>query len=98
MFAHKHGAGAEGIARSATEAFAPILDVFRQAQSEGGPGAQDGQDAQRARVVFLATFQGLADLISCGIVPPHQIDDLVAVADADAVARSDEERPPPGTT
>ncbi|MFD7062407.1 TetR/AcrR family transcriptional regulator [Streptomyces sp. NPDC059906] len=82
MFAHKHGAGAEAIARGAAEAFAPILDVFRQARPGDGPGAQD---AQRAGLVFLATFQGLAGLISCGVVPPHQIDDLVT----DAVARFD---------
>ncbi|MFF9101401.1 TetR/AcrR family transcriptional regulator [Streptomyces rubrogriseus] len=89
MFAHKHGAGAEAVARSAAEAFAPILDVFRQARPEGGP-----QDAQRAGLVFLATFQGLAGLISCGIVPPHQIDELVA----DAVARFDGNgRPAPDT-
>ncbi|MFE5597661.1 TetR/AcrR family transcriptional regulator [Streptomyces coelicoflavus] len=92
MFAHQRGAGAEAVARSAAEAFAPILDVFRQDQREDGPGAQD---AQRAGLVFLATFQGLAGLISCGIVPPDQIDALVA----DAVARFDDDgRPGPGTT
>lgn len=95
MFAHKHGADAEAVARSAVEAFAPILDVFQQAQPEDGSGAQDAHDAQRASVIFLATLQGLAGLISCGIVPPHQIDDLVA----DAVARfDDDERPPSDTT
>lgn len=85
MFAHKRGADAEVVARSAAEAFAPILDVFQQAQPDDAPGTQD---AHRAGVIFLATFQGLAGLISCGVIRPHEIDELVT----DAVARFDDPR------
>ncbi|QKW37061.1 TetR/AcrR family transcriptional regulator [Actinomadura sp. NAK00032] len=77
MFSHKHGAAGVAIAHSAVEAFAPILEVFQHAQAE------DGSGAERASVIFLATFQGLAGLISCGVVRPDQVKDLIA----DAVAR-----------
>lgn len=85
MFAHERGPGGDAIARKAAEAFTPIQAVFAQAS-----GAADEQDARPAALTFLATIQGLAALMSCGVVGPDEHDALVL----EAVGRF---APPPGT-
>ncbi|HEY0260599.1 MAG TPA: TetR/AcrR family transcriptional regulator [Lacisediminihabitans sp.] len=71
MFRHEDGRDAEAIGRSATAAFAPIQDLF--------PHDEEG----RAATVFLATLQGIAGLVNCGVVPAESVPGL---AD-DAIAR-----------
>lgn len=80
MFAHKHGAGGPAVGESAAAAFEPMLQVFRRGQAEG---ALPNRDPQRIGLIFLATLQGLAGLVNCGVVPTGQLDDLIG----DAVAQ-----------
>ncbi|MDQ0613913.1 AcrR family transcriptional regulator [Microbacterium sp. W4I4] len=68
MFAHKRDADRDSIAHSAVEAFSPLLEVFPSADPAG---------AQQTGTTFLATLQGLASLIACGVVQPEQIEALV---------------------
>ncbi|MEU6858278.1 TetR/AcrR family transcriptional regulator [Glycomyces sp. NPDC046736] len=80
MFAHKRGPGGEAVSTSAESAFAPILQLFQRSEAEGL--LPDG-GAVRLSVVFLATLQGLAGLVNCGVVPLDQVSELVD----EAVAR-----------
>ncbi|MFC7877708.1 TetR/AcrR family transcriptional regulator [Isoptericola sp. NPDC057391] len=80
MFAHKHGAEGHSVADSATAAFSPIVQVFRLGQAQS---RLPHHDPERIAVVFLATLQGLAGLVNCGVVPAGHVDDVVA----DAVAQ-----------
>lgn len=74
MFAHERGEGGALIDQRATEAFDPLLEVFRQGQAEGRlpTGAPE-----RAGLLFLATLQGIAGLVSCGVVPAGQVDQMI---------------------
>lgn len=74
MFAHKRGMGGRTIAVSAAAAFEPMLEMFRRGQSEGGLGAQD---PERICLIFLATLQGLAGLVTCGVIQVGQLDGLI---------------------
>jgi AcrR family transcriptional regulator len=80
MFAHKHGAGGRAVGESAAVAFAPMVEMFRRGQTEG---VLPNQDPERTGLVFLATLQGLAGLVNCGVIPIGQLDGLIG----DAVAR-----------
>src|SRR5690606_17831216 len=71
MFAHKLDSDRESIAHSAVQAFSPLLEVFPSAEPTGA------QEAQQTGTTFLATLQGLASLITCGVVQPEQIEGLV---------------------
>jgi AcrR family transcriptional regulator len=77
MFAHKRGHYGAAVAQEAAEALAPIQDVFRRGQAEG---VLPAEGAQRIAVVFLATLQGLAGLINCGIVSIDDIEGLIEEA------------------
>ncbi len=80
MFRHEGEQGAETIGRAAATAFAPIVDLFVSTeQAESG----DPAGATRAATLFLATLQGIAALINCGVVLPDDVPGLVA----DAVPR-----------
>lgn len=80
MFAHKRGAGGRAVGESAAAAFTPMLQMFRHGQAEGVLGHHD---PEQIGLVFLATLQGLAGLVNCGVVPAGQLDALLD----DAVAR-----------
>ncbi|MEU4791248.1 TetR/AcrR family transcriptional regulator [Micromonospora tulbaghiae] len=80
MFAHKHGADGEAVGRSAEAAFAPLLQVFRQGEAEG---LLAGRSPDRLALILLATLQGLAGLVNCGVAPADQVGVLVD----EAVAR-----------
>jgi AcrR family transcriptional regulator len=79
MFAHERGEGGSLVAERAVEAFAPMLEVFRRGQAAG---LLPTRDPERAGVLFLATLQGVAGLVNCGVVPADElgalIDDTVA--------------------
>lgn len=87
MFAHKHGADGRTVAESAAAALSPLLQVFRRAQPQR---TLPHHDPERIGTVFLATLQGLAGLVNCGIVPAGQLDELVddAVATVGRVGSS----------
>lgn len=74
MFATKHGADGDAVGEGAAAAFAPLLQMFRRGQADG---ALSNRDPERTGLVFLATLQGIAGLVHCGVVPPGQLDDLI---------------------
>ncbi len=74
MFAHQHGAGGEAVSAGAEAAFAPLLQVFEDAEAGRVPA---GRSPERVALLFLATLHGLADLINCGVVAPSARDVLL---------------------
>jgi AcrR family transcriptional regulator len=80
MFAGKHGPQSEALTEIADRAFSVMLELIEQGQAEGfiEPG-----EPYRVGLVLFATIQGIAALITGGMVAPEQLDELVA----DAVAR-----------
>lgn len=74
MFAHKHGTDGAAVGAAAVDAFAPMLLMFRRAQADG---MIENRDPERVGLVFLATLQGLAGLVNCGLIPPAELDGLV---------------------
>jgi AcrR family transcriptional regulator len=78
MFAGKHREQQSGALHDAAErAFSIMLEVIEQGQSEGilEPG-----DPERVGLVLFATIQGIAALVTAGIVEADQLDELVADA------------------
>jgi AcrR family transcriptional regulator len=80
MFAGKHGTQAEALAEVADRAFSVMRELIEQGQAEGfiEPGEPD-----RVGLVLYATIQGIAALITGGMIALEQLDELVS----DAVAR-----------
>lgn len=74
MFAHKHGTDGQAVSMSAEAAFAPILQVFQRGEAQG---LLPEGSAERLSLVFLATLQGIASLINCGVAPINQVGELV---------------------
>jgi len=74
MFAAKHREQAEALQESAERAFAVMLEVIAQGQAEGRlePG-----DPERVGLVLFATIQGIAALLTGGMVAPEQLDELL---------------------
>lgn len=65
MFRHEDGRDAAAIGRSATAAFAPLHELF-----------VEDEDGISAVTVFLAALQGVAGLVSCGVVPVENVPHL----------------------
>jgi len=80
MFAGKHGPQSEALTEVADRAFSVMPELIEQGQAEGfiEPG-----EPYRVGLVLFATIQGIAALITGGMIAPEQLDELVA----DAVAR-----------
>ncbi|WP_214406528.1 TetR/AcrR family transcriptional regulator [Pseudonocardia lacus] len=74
MFAHKRGAEGPTVAHSAAAAFAPMLEMFRRGQAEG---LLPSDDPERTGLIFLATLQGVANLVNCGVIPVDQLEELI---------------------
>ena len=74
MFAGKHREHAGALDEAANRAFAVLLDVILQGQAEGvlEPG-----DPERVGLVLFATMQGIAALVTGGMVDEDQLDGLV---------------------
>ncbi|WP_239100602.1 hypothetical protein [Phycicoccus sp. CSK15P-2] len=70
MFAHHDGPEHEAVAESAVQAFTPVLEVFRGQDDEGGA-------PERTAVIFLATLQGTAGLVACGVIPVAEVGPVV---------------------
>jgi AcrR family transcriptional regulator len=77
MFAGKHREGAEELADAAERSFAVMLDLIEQGQREG---ALESGDPKRVGLVLFATIQGIAALVSAGLVEPGEVSELVADA------------------
>jgi AcrR family transcriptional regulator len=74
MFAGKHREGAAGLEEAADRGFAVMLGLIEQGQAEGylEPG-----DPERVGLVLFATIQGIASLVTAGVVAPEQIEGLL---------------------
>jgi len=75
MFAGKHGERAEAVADTADRAFSVMLELIAQGQREGR--MQSG-DPTRVGLVLFATIQGIAALVTAGMVDAGQVDGLLA--------------------
>lgn len=80
MFAGKHREQAGALHEAADRAFSVILELMEEGQAGGvlEPG-----DPERIGLLLFATMQGIAALVTAGIVAPEQVDSLVA----DAIGR-----------
>jgi AcrR family transcriptional regulator len=80
MFAAKRGADAERIGAVADRSFAPVLDLIHAGQAEG---ALEPGDPFRIGIVLLASIQGIASMVTGGLLEPELADRSVD----DAVTR-----------
>jgi AcrR family transcriptional regulator len=80
MFAGKNHEQSGVLHEAAERAFAVMLGLIAQGQQQG---ALEAGDPERVGLVLFATIQGIAALVTGGIVSAEQIDELVA----DAIAR-----------
>ena len=74
MFAGKHGRSAEALGESADRAFAVVFELILQGQAEG---TLQAGDPERVGLVLFATIQGLAALVSSGVVETGQLEWLL---------------------
>jgi AcrR family transcriptional regulator len=77
MFAGKHRQQSGALSDAADRAFSVILDLIREGQAGGvlEPG-----EPERIGLLLFATMQGIAALVTAGIVGPEDLDSLVADA------------------
>jgi AcrR family transcriptional regulator len=80
MFAGKHREQAGALHEAADRAFLVILQLIEEGQA--GNSLEAG-DPERIGLLLFATMQGIAALVTAGIVAPEQVDSLVA----DAIGR-----------
>jgi AcrR family transcriptional regulator len=80
MFAGKHREQAGALHEAADRAFLVILQLIEEGQA--GDVLEAG-DPERIGLLLFATMQGIAALVTAGIVAPDQVDSLVA----DAIGR-----------
>jgi AcrR family transcriptional regulator len=77
MFAGKHRAQSGTLHDAAERAFSVMLELIEQGQTEG---ALEPGEPERVGWVLFATLQGIAALVSSGMVPAEQLDELVTDA------------------
>jgi AcrR family transcriptional regulator len=77
MFASKHGEPSQALHEAADRAFSVMLELIDQGQAEC---AIEPGDPERVGMVLFATIQGIAALVTGGMVAAEQLDDLVADA------------------
>jgi AcrR family transcriptional regulator len=77
MFAGKHKQPSGELQQAAESAFAVMLELIEQGQRED---VLDRGDPERVGLVLFATIQGIAALVTGGMVAAEQLDDLVADA------------------
>ena len=79
MFAGKHRDPTGTLNDAAERAFAVMLELIGQGQASGAlaPG-----DPERVGLVLFATIQGIAALVTAGLVAPDQVKELIADATA----------------
>ena len=79
MFAGKHREPSGALQEAAERAFSVLLELIDQGQANG---ALERGEPERVGLVLFATVQGIAALVTGGMVVPEQVDGLLA----DAVA------------
>jgi AcrR family transcriptional regulator len=81
MFAGKHGESdaAEALTDVADTTFGTMLGLIEQGQAEG---AIEPGDPERVGTVLFATVQGIATLVTGGMVDAGRVDELVGAATA----------------
>jgi AcrR family transcriptional regulator len=77
MFAGKHQQPSGELQVATESAFAVMLELIEQGQREG---ALDSGERERVGLVLFATIQGIAALVTGGMVAAEQVDELVADA------------------
>ena len=77
MFAGKRREEAGTLHEAADRAFAVLLGLIEQGQAEG---AIERGEPERVGFVLFATIQGIAALVTGGMVQAEQLDALVADA------------------
>ena len=77
MFAGKHRETTGALHEAAENAFAVMLELIAQGQAEG---ALELGEPERVGLVLFSTIQGIASLVSAGIVQPDQLEALVVDA------------------
>jgi AcrR family transcriptional regulator len=80
MFVGKHRDRSGALHDAAAQAFSVILELIEQGQADG---ALELGDLERVGLVLFATMQGIAALVTGGMVQADRVDGLVA----DAVVR-----------
>jgi AcrR family transcriptional regulator len=75
MFAGKHRDPTGALDDAAERAFSIMLELIQQGQASG---VLESGDPERVGLVLFATIQGIAALVTAGIVQSDQIDGLVA--------------------
>ncbi len=79
MFAGKHREQSGALQEAAERAFSVMLELIQQGQADG---VLESGEPERVGLVLFATIQGIAALVTGGMVPPAQVTDLVADAAA----------------
>jgi AcrR family transcriptional regulator len=79
MFASKQHEQSATLHETAERAFAVMLDLIREGQAAG---VLDEGDLERVGLVLFATMQGIAALVTSGMVDADQVDELVHDANA----------------
>lgn len=74
MFAGKHRESADVLVAAADRAFEVLFDLIGQGQAEG---ALESGDPERVGLVLFATVQGIAALVTSGMVAADQLDWLL---------------------
>ena len=77
MFAGKHREESGTLHEAADRAFSVVLELIDQGQAQG---ALEPGEPERVGLVLIATIQGIATLVTSGIVQAEQLDVLVAAA------------------
>jgi AcrR family transcriptional regulator len=77
MFAGKHHEQTGVLHQAADRAFSVILELIEEGQANA---ALEPGDPDRIALLLFATMQGIAALVTAGIVPPDQLDSVVADA------------------
>jgi AcrR family transcriptional regulator len=80
MFAGKHREPSGPLQEAAERAFSVMLELIRQGQADG---VLERGEPDRVGLVLFATIQGIAALVTGGMVQAEQLDELVA----DAIAQ-----------
>ena len=79
MFAGKHQEESGALHDAAQQAFSIMFELIEQGQADG---VLLRGEPERVGLVLLATIQGIATLVTGGIVPADEADELVADATA----------------
>jgi len=74
MWASKHGNPAGPLGTAADQAFSVLLDVIEQGQAEG---ALEAGEPERVGLVLFATVQGIASLLTAGMMRPEQLEPVL---------------------